>query len=393
MKILKEEVMKKNLLILVILLLTFGLTTGFSQELTATVGGSGSVTFGFNLNDNSMGFANAFTSSIDLTLIPSATSEDDPMEEGLYGYIKLADYTITIDEDTPLTVTEPAITAKLMMDPIYIQIYNQDGLATGQVTPVEDAGAGVEDAETGIASDLTNYGGIIIGGTFDPITLKLFLASGTGYAFGDGNSAWALGADVTLAVSPITVTGEFVQSINQDDNETGIGAKVALAVAPLSPYVAFDAKNTGTGGFVFEVGAGTGFDFGNSSNVALAASYSQTNNFDAEVTLTEDATAGFVPNLGLSLVFGIYDIGGAAIDWRVSASPSYTIPDTAKIYATAGFDSASNIPLTVGVDLLMVTNTTFTLKFVSTGLTDTSANAHGAAQDKGVITFNTTITY
>jgi DNA-binding NarL/FixJ family response regulator len=52
---------------------------------------------------------------------------------------------------------------------------------------------------------------------------------------------------------------------------------------------------TDAGGTAWEIGAGTGLDFGNSSTIAVATSYSQTNNFDAEVTVTEDSAAGFVP--------------------------------------------------------------------------------------------------
>lgn len=385
--------MKKNLLILVVLLLTFVLTAGFSQELEATVGGSGSVTFGYNLNDGAMGFENASTATIALTLVPSATSEEDPMEGGMYGYISLASYTITMSAADGTTITAPTITAKVMADPIYVQIFSQDGLATGLAAPVEDAGSGVEDAETGVATDLSEYGGVIIGGSFDPVTLSLFLASGSGYATGDANNDWAFGADVGLTVGPATVTGEFVKGINMDDNAMGLGAKVALAVDPLSPYVAFDMNMTDAGGTVWEIGAGTGFSMANSDSISLATSFSETNNFDAELTFTEDSAAGIIPNFGLGLTVGVYDIGGAEVDWRVSASPTYTVADTAKIFATTGFDSAGTMPLTAGVDLLMVTNVTFTLQFASASLTDSSADAQGAAQDKGTITFATAIAY
>jgi hypothetical protein len=386
---LKEEVMKKNLLVLVVLLLTFGLTMGFAQELTATVGGSGTVTFGYDLDTGAMGFENASTATIALTLIPSATAEEDPMAGSVYGYIKLADYTITMNETDGTTITAPAITAKIMADPIYVQIFAQDGLAVGQATMVEDAAAGVEGDDTDLAPDLTNYGGIIIGAALDPITLSLFLASGTGYsAATDTANDWAFGADVGLTAGPATITGEFVQSINQDDNKTGIGAKIALDVAPLSPYVAFDADNTAAGGFLFEAALGTGLDLGNSSTIALAASYSEAADADVEVTITEDASAGFVPNLGVGLTVGVYDLT-STIAWRVAASTSYAIPDTATISLETGYDSASTIPLTASVAVTAITNVTFTLKFVSTSLTATG----GVAQDGGVVTFATEISF
>ena len=102
--------MKKITLVLALLLCA---TLAFTDAVEVTVDGDATMTWGIDLESTETGFQNAFSASIDFDLVSEATEELG--EAAPVGYIKLADFKAVVDEDDGLTITEPSITAELLL--------------------------------------------------------------------------------------------------------------------------------------------------------------------------------------------------------------------------------------------------------------------------------------
>jgi hypothetical protein len=387
----------KKIVFLAVILLAFGVATSFA-EMEASVSGSASVTLGINLNDiggadgdeMGIGFANAGTSSATLTL--SEGTSEKGAEEAVYGYIKVADWKVALT-DAATSGAAGTVTAKIMADPIYVQIWALDDLATGKATIIDTSGGG---AQADISDNLTESGGITIGYS-GPITLAIHLASGDGYdtSAGDGMSNWAAGVDASIAAGPATIAVELTKAIGDlDANATNVGASVALDLGPLDPTVAFDMMMADGVDMMWEAGVVVDFDLGNSSKIDLDLSYSDSAYFDVKLGVTEDADAGFVPGLGVGITFLLADLGIAEADgemfWDADVTFSFAISDTMKIGGAFGYHSNTTMNAEAYLEMKMITNTTMTLKFASASLSDATAEG-GSAQDKGTITFVTSI--
>lgn len=390
----------KKITLVITLLLALGLIAATAQELKPTFDVSATSTFGVDLDTMSFGFANGFSSKMTLTLIPKATAASDKAESGWYGWIELKDFTLTIvglnsaaknvavGNATTTTATAPAVTARVVNGPMYIQIWAGDDFATGFVTPVQNSGSALaaEGTEAGIASNLADgSGGLIFGYVADMFTVKLFAATGTDWTTTSAdNNQFLVGTDAQVKAGPATIDLAVAKAFNISSDALGLAAKVALVTGPLTSYVAMDSAYTTA--FAWEVGAGTKGTFG-PVTAGLDIDYSATLFFDAEVN-AKFALGDFVP----TVVVGVYNIGGTTIRWIGTLGATYTMGTTAKVTASTGMDSYGDLPLTLQLDLTVIPKTTFTIKYVSTSLMDATANG-GVAQDLGIATAGVTIKY
>jgi hypothetical protein len=354
------------------------------------VSGNAEVTFGYNLDNGGAGFENSEDISFIVNLVPEATVASDMMD-GWYGYIEFADFSVVYDQDgviryanaaligedtdgnqiadtftdynnlPVILVTEPTVMAKITNGTIYVQVYNDPAFeGVDLVAPLEDdtdvsdpldaSWAAVdEEAENDIDQNLNEGGGITIGYDSDMFDIEVYLADYDGYSDAtDRSNDWILGAKIAVSAAGADLTAVISKSVIGtntvsvvDDDALGIAASASYTLdagmMSVVPYVGIDAWKTDTISFTYEFAGGVDLAFTNDDTVGLHAFYSaedrgteMTKGLDVELVLAENAEAGFVPGLGVDLMFGYYDIGTDApdeADMLVNLDVSYMFGD------------------------------------------------------------------
>jgi hypothetical protein len=108
-------------------------------DVEATIDGEASVTFGALLPENGLplaaGFKNSASSSIELAIVPESDASS-----GAVGIIQLNDFEISVDseEDEPLIVEAPSVTAMLMFAPVTVTIYSAPEFDAGNAESYAD---------------------------------------------------------------------------------------------------------------------------------------------------------------------------------------------------------------------------------------------------------------
>jgi hypothetical protein len=328
-----------------------------------------------------------------VSFVPEQTIASDMMD-GWHGYIEFADLSVEYDfdgviryfgaiigEDTDddqiadtftdynnlpvILVTDPDITAKITNGTIWIQVYNDPGFdGVDLVEPIEDDtdvsspggdwAAEDEEAEDDIDQNLTEGGGITIGYDSDMIDVEVYIADYDGYSdAADVADDWIFGAKVAVVASGAELTvviGKGIEGTNvaaTDDDELNVAASASYTLdagmMTVVPYVGFDGYQTTAVDFVFEFAGGVDVTFTNDDEVGVHAFYSgrdfggeMSEGFDVELVVTEDAEAGFVPGLGVDVMFGYYDLGGTGdADMLLNLDAEYMFGD---IVPFVGFD-------------------------------------------------------
>jgi hypothetical protein len=386
----------KKLALLTAVLLLFGLTAGFA-EATVDVSGSAEVTFGYNLDDGGAGFENSEDIAFVVTFVPESTVASDMMD-GWHGWIEFADFSVEYDQDgviryapfvtqdiigedtnddqiadtftdynnlPVILVTEPDVTAKITNGTIWVKIYNDpafDGVDvvepieddTDVTSPGGDWAAEDEEAEDDIDQNLTEGGGITIGYDSDMIDVEVYVADYDGYSdAADVSDDWIFGAKVAVSASGADLTvevGKGIEGTNvvaTDDDELNVAASASYTLdagmMTVVPYVGIDGYQTTAVDFVFEFAGGVDVTFTNDDTVGVHTFYSgrdfggeMSEGFDVELVVAEDAEAGFVPGLGVDVMFGYYDLGGTGdADMLLNLDAEYMLGD---IVPFVGFD-------------------------------------------------------
>ena len=428
--------MKKLSILLIGLLLVTGFA--FAQEVTAT--GEASLTFGVDLDGTpSTGFKNAASSTISLEWLSGSESS------GEMGWITLSDWEISFANDDEVTVAAPTVSAGFMVDPVTVTIYSaptfeagnaasfvwQDddeaddeaevALSANNVTDPEDAYSTegtwyLHDLVEGDADDIPDnavlidssagvwelyfvpdtipgndetpgFQGLTIAFDLDVATLSVLAASDGTWVENDDN-AYAIGAELSATVDPLTLTGG-VYAGPTDALDLGFTVGADVAVDPLTVGVGFD-------GFLAE-GEAMDYDVAVDLGVALAGVSLTSNTYlwstggadlDLDQQVVLDAT-GVVEGLGFTETFQMIDVlagfaDGGTLAWYSLTEASYTV-DGIKPYATFGIDEATVIDVTAGIEASgFVENTVFTLEYAVEDVGEDSL---------GAITFDATIKY
>ena len=124
----------KKLTLLLVMLLAFGLTLGFTDEdqLEFELDGSASTTFGINLDDFSAagntgsGLQNETSFEIDITLVSEQSAEKG--EGDVYGWIELEDFELTI-EDGVFEYAAADVNAELHIGSVYVDIDGSEDIS------------------------------------------------------------------------------------------------------------------------------------------------------------------------------------------------------------------------------------------------------------------------
>jgi hypothetical protein len=413
-----------------ILLIGLLLVTGFAFAQEVTVKGDATITFGLDLNTNTVGFKNAASSSIELKWFDKVTSSS-----GAEGWITLKDWNIEFDSEDKLDVHAPSVSAGWMFDPVKITIYSAPSMKIGNANGFIwhiDAEADVEDDDdevtaalsgknvataAGAATDAPDIvmvpagdpaptGGVFIGtdGTYDFYAVAVTTAGAAAVA----TSYAGLTAAIDLGVATLTLKVASDGDWTTSDNDFAIGAEVSAAVGPANVKAGvyagpFDSMDLGfsvgadamvgpatvdVGFDGFKADGATDLDYDVSVDISAAVAGITLGSttylwsaggadmeMDQEVTL--DAT-GVVEGLGLTETFQMINVLGGAAEWWSKTSVSYTTGGI-KPFAAFEIDDASIIDVEAGVELSgFVENTVFTLKYDVDDVSDTN---------KGVVTF------
>jgi hypothetical protein len=396
----------KKLTLLIVLFLTLGLTATFALDVEPSWAGDATLTWGVDLDTQETGFSNAATGTVTLTFIDAETVEasGDGM---VYGWIELAEGSIVIDTDAGLTVTPPEVTAKIMIDPIWIQIYTAPTMEFDWAADAEGVGGVLDN------SAYAGGGGFTVGGAFDPVDFALYVVSEDDWTNLAGtNNAYAVGATAGVTVGPVDADIYAVTGFNYATDLIGFGASadLTLPLGSMELVVGVDADMAAVGGaFDFEIAGGTDLnlafnDDGDAiTSVNIDASYSDPALGDMDVALGFSEASGFVDGLTFDLDVVLAQLltsTATAVDVDVSGSYDINgiIPGFVASYDLNVLDVTDDQEFSLQIYLELgglVPLTTFTLDWTSPQLLDAQLNEPGGliAQELGVVTFETVIAY
>ena len=402
----------KKLTLLIVLFLTLGLTATFALDVEPSWSGDATLTWGVDLNNSSTGFE-AIANGAAKLLFLDAASVSKAGEGTVYGSIEINEATIALDTAAAgATLTAPSVTAKIIMDPLWIKIYSRPGMEFDWAADAEGDGNVVEVGYTYAGADV---GGLTVGVDFDPVSLEIYLASEDMWTANTVNG-YAAGVKGKVAMDPITVELYALMGFNYagDTEDIGFGASadVDLDLGGMGLKVGIDADilSPEVGALAFEIAFATDLiltynadgDAKTQMNVDVSYSDPATlGDLDVKLGFTENKADGFIPNLTAGLTVLLYDVLGTnTMGTDIDVSGSYDI-DGIKPGFAVGYDMGINsVDLDETMDLNvylelggLVDLTTFTLDYTSPQLLDGKTGAAITAMDKGIFTFATKVAY
>lgn len=391
--------MKKLSILLIGLLLLTGLAFAndeFEGVPTTDIDISATMTWGVDLNTGYTGFTNAATWDAELWWLNAADEVgfSKAGDDGLYGSIAITNVNVAVDGGI-VVVSMGAITAKIVISPVTIQIFAKPGMSWGNVAMIDAADAGIAPALAGA----NTIGGLTVILPVDPVTLKLYVVSDGDWLTNAAND-YAAGADVTIAVAPITINlGGFYGWFNAAATWGGTAkAKVSLAdvMNGLDVTVAADIVDPGD----FEIGFGTVLSISEANaddaktNVALNVVYGAASDLDASVVFTEPKAMGLMDNLGATATVKLLNLMTGPLAWTVDVTGVYTIQ--AGLTPSFGFGYGSDqiadlmVQLALGADFTGIDLTTITLLYDANDLTSMDA---GETNDIGIFTIAVNVAF
>jgi hypothetical protein len=394
---------KVSLLTTALLLLgIFALSAQMNDEgsgLPFEISGSGTVTVGYNLDSGAAGFTNSSSSSVSISLIGEQSSSAGE-GDGWHGWIELSDFEIKLDSDDLTTITAPGVEAKIVSGPLWVRVFDNEGMSIGKVSIVEDDEDDdylVQGNDDGldIAPDLTDSGGTSVGFSNDMLSITGHIASQTSWEDpATPDDGWSVGVDGSVTFGPITVSADVIIGLNQDNNLFGAGIGVAFDMPlgdtmNLGATAGVDLQDDDVSELIMEFGGTVTLDLSDSTSLGAAfiSSADTAVDTDLEVTFSEDG--GMVENLNFSLLFGMYNLTtGGGDDYLASLDAGYdlTIMEDATLTPALGVDYYSSGEIGVDVTATLtgaIPNTKFVLKWATSDI--------GVAN--GNLTFATTVSY
>jgi len=359
----KEEVMKKLSLLLVVLLAagSAGLYGQMAIGTNFSISGDATATAAYDIDEEVFGFKNESGANIKIELVAKQSSkEPEEMMSGWYGSIELNDFRIIIDSDeedtqelttadgdpatvrTKLVVEEPEIVATLKNGPLFLKIFAAPDNKADLVGHIEDddpedddyAAIGDDDGkDIGREINKINKGhGITLGYDTEGLDLAVGVSSEEAYD-ADNQGSYAVGADLGVEVGPARLDISFVQGLeNEKDadmgtdandsnaDDTGIAAKLTTTFGNIKLSAGADVEMTGESDNPDTSPENESMDWeaGGNAEVSLTPNTSLMADFifssvkevatDVQVKLADKS--GLVESLDMSLTWGMFDISG-----------------------------------------------------------------------------------
>ena len=405
---------------LVILLAIFMVGAAFADDVVApTFSGSASVTWGYDLQSGGTGFANA--TDVAVTFPMASKGSNTKGGDGMYGEITVSNFGFKLVQDTskkgiiwnPDATPDPkvenstevpyfadidgdngfSVSAKIVLSPSFnVGIYSKPST---EIKFAEKVGAAGTDVTVG---DASSTGGISLNLISDMADLKGLLVSKDGSTNGTTNE-YAFKGALTLRpvkdVLTIDAAYAFNKNLASANAQQDAGAKAVVKVAPLTLTLASDMN----------VAPALHYDFRADAEVAVAdplklvAKYYAGQDFAAmNATVEATGTVADVANLKYGVLFGLDDLTGTALAWKVAVRASVTPVEDVTLAGnfsyknTGAYDLVydkdnSAISLTMGPKFHTIDNTTFTVKYA------TLAGTSSGVTDKGELTIAAKIAF
>lgn len=362
-------------------------------EPTVSLSANATLTWGIDLETFDTGFANAADADLTVTFIAKDTKETKAGEGAAYGSITISDIEFYFGgndaaDDSWDSVSgwlaDTDVSAKIVVGPVEISVYNAPGFSTGAFTSIENGDYDDDivdddesDYEAGGDPWADDTWGTSASMTLGPLAAKVILVS-DGYDGTTADNNYAAGLEATLTAGPATV--DFGGYGNWVGAAYGFYADVGIVAGPIDAWAGFMGNYVGA--FGWEAGAGLTFTIIPDTTLDLIVNYGDTTNgLDLYVCFTEPGDAGFVPNLDASLTFFLLDVGAAdarGIEYEAILSGGYKIAmnDTQSVRPYFGFtygagnDDAADLAMAymtanVGAELNLIPLTTFTIDYSS----------------------------
>jgi hypothetical protein len=328
--------MKKTLLVLALIACaTFAFADG---AVTATVGGSATVTWGYDLQNSSSGFTNATSASLSFDIIPDSTV-DNSSDSYPYGYISLADFGFAFNSGNSPTwlggdgnatnyasPNLPTVTAKLWLSPaLNVLISSAPTFSytnAGGITDVTGDAAATDAVKATIAA--APDGGVTINYLLGDMgatgTVSVLFGSLGNWDSAAGTNSYSAGVSVALtpmdllAVSFAAGYGDFAAG------DLFFSGKVTLTPADMiSLWAAFDGK-VASSVFSWDAEVSSTITLTDVATITLTDYIYPSTDMDAQATVSVSA----VPNLTLSSTVDLFNIL-TAFDFGFQVAASYDI--------------------------------------------------------------------
>lgn len=315
---------------LIVLLLAFVLAgAAFAQAPAPDISGSATLSWGVDLDTGYTGFANDSSSTIELTIVPQASSETKG--EGVYGYILLEDYELLITNGA-FGFTGPTVTAKIVMDKYYLTVFSAPDLAIDKV-----------DSTHGVAGTLAAFTAGTAFGYDGDVAAELKVLSKGDWLLNTTN-AYAVGADLSGSVNDM-IEWEASVATDFDTVYAGVALPLTFKIAKgLTVTPAADLAILPT--FDFEAGVDVELALSDANaddeyTAATSGVYFCTNeDIEAYVAFDEYLVGGLVENAEFGGKFAAVDVlktSPLAWDFTAYAGYSYDVDDVNNLYVRGDF--------------------------------------------------------
>jgi len=384
-------------------------------NMAASVSGSATATFGIDLDTKATGITQTFASKIGMTLIPKSTLNNG----GAIGWVELKDFKVIVDSSA-WAIAAGSVTAKLLFNPMYIQIYGVCDDAVNKASSSAAAGenrvsSSVMSATSGLALKNDSFApvaGIGFGAKFDKLVdLLLTVESEADWTANTTNEyAVSLSADLK-AVTDLAFGVKANMGVNKPTGETnpiGIGLATNYKVAiddttAIYPFAKFDAVN-GTafdfevyGGLAISLAKGTKAKISNGvlgdgyNGFAVSGGYwsvASASNAYVKASFQDETLAGLIPGVGFGFDFELVNLMAGTMDAGVIVAADYDATQLRPYFAATvkNLMTTMSMVMSVGTDIKVIDKVTFNLDW-------TSKNLMATTPELGIVKFATTISY
>jgi hypothetical protein len=329
--------MKKILLVLALLACaTFAFADDMAPMVAATVGGSATATWGFDIANSASGFTNATSASLSFDIIPDSTV-DNTSDSYPYGFISLADFGFAFNSgndpewlggDSTYNAQPklPAVTAKLWLSPaLNVLISAAPTFSYSNAAGITDV-TGDAAATDSVSATLANApdGGLTINYLLGDMgatgTVSILVGSLGNWDTAANTNAYSAGVAVSL--TPMDLLALSLAAGYGDFGGAGdifFTGKVTLTPADmLSLWAAFDGMVSG--GLSWDAEVAATITLTDVATITLTDYIYPGMDMDAQAKVSLSA----VENLALSATADLFNIL-TGFDFGFQVAASYTI--------------------------------------------------------------------
>lgn len=417
--------MKKVVLFTAVLMLA-GSVSLFAADpaLTLTPTGSASFTFGIDLDSGMHGISNNWENKLNLTILAAEDREKGGKEgEAVYGWIKLTGLEVSGEVDNllatngdpltaPLNVKANEVAAKLFLGPVYVNVLGDDDNideASSILGAIVDIVTAHPAPVTLATQQAAEFQGFSIGLT-DTSVVSVLVGVSSQHDWLDplanvGN-IYNLFAKVGLNAVPGLIAEVLFNTDTFSGDPMGFGAKAGYALDIAEGY-----KLTVTGAIDATLDTTTDLQITGDLILSFPGAFlDDWNEFGGapvidsfypglEARFTTDTTdhdlgvyffdGDLLPIVNVIGILELYHLGASdaatGIGVYVNASIEGGITPHAQVWTVSTSAGTETLKVKAGVDLAVITNTTFTIDYTSAELK--------SSPGYGVLSFTTKIAY